>query len=67
MLKISIVSTMLTMGCVSPMAPTNCLDPDLEMIHAHLEGVQPGDRDYALAKTWSDTCPEWELLKNTDE
>jgi hypothetical protein len=62
MLKTLIISTMLTLGCISPTTPTDCLGPGLERTYERLEGARPGDPDYALAKTWSAICPEWGLL-----
>ena len=51
-------------GCMSPTAPTDCLDADLEHVHARLEGVRMGDPDYADAVRWSTTCPGWGLLSD---
>ena len=51
----------LAAGCASPTAPTDCLDPALESIHARVEGVGQGDPDYDLAVRWSAECPSWRL------
>lgn len=49
-------------GCASPVAPTDCLAPDLEATYDKLEGVQVGDPEYAEAVRWASLCPEWGLL-----
>ena len=60
-LKSVAVVTALTLGCTSPTAPTDCLGASLEATYEKLEGVQPGDPDYADAVRWSAICPEWDL------
>lgn len=52
------------MGCESPTAPTDCLDPSLEATHARLEGVRQGDPAYAEAARWATICPDWNLLSD---
>ena len=58
-----IVSVTLSGGCASPMAPTNCLSPELEATYDKLEGVRAGDPDFKEAQTWAAICPGWGLLK----
>jgi outer membrane murein-binding lipoprotein Lpp len=58
-----IVSVTMSGGCASPMAPTDCLSPELEATYDKLEGVRAGDPDYAEAVRWSAICPGWGLLK----
>jgi len=50
-------------GCASPMAPTDCLSPELEATYDKLEGVRAGDPDFKEAQTWAAICPGWGLLK----
>lgn len=53
--------TVLTLGCTPPSVLTDCLGASLESTYEKLEGVQPGDPDYADAVRWSAICPEWDL------
>lgn len=62
-LKMLIVSVALAGGCASPMAPTDCLSPELEATYDKLEGVRSGDPDFKEAQTWAAICPGWGLLK----